>query len=69
MTCTKCRYEFCWLCMKKYTFNHYDIYNFRGCPGMRFGKFNLTQPLLGKKNVGRIHLSSSFGILDLFFLV
>lgn len=24
MTCTKCRYQFCWLCLKKYNINHFD---------------------------------------------
>jgi ariadne-1 len=38
MKCVNCNYEFCWLCMKKYISDHYAYYNFRGCPGMRYGK-------------------------------
>ena len=36
MKCTNCEFCFCWLCLRKYTPNHYSIYNVKGCPGMRF---------------------------------
>jgi len=36
MKCVNCNFEFFWLCMKNYTQDHYAIYNFRGCPGMRY---------------------------------
>ena len=36
MKCTNCSFEFCWLCLEEYTTEHYSLYNFRGCPGMRF---------------------------------
>lgn len=36
MHCVNCNFEFCWLCLKKYTSNHYALYNLKGCPGMRF---------------------------------
>ena len=36
MKCINCGFNFCWLCLKEYTSNHYSIYNTRGCPGMRF---------------------------------
>lgn len=39
MTCVSCNHQFCWLCMEKYTNDHFAIYNVRGCPGMRFGIF------------------------------
>jgi len=41
MKCINCNFEFCWLCMNRYTEDHYAIYNFRGCPGMRFSKIKL----------------------------
>lgn len=36
MTCYACRHEFCWICGKTYTEDHYYFYNFRGCPAMIF---------------------------------
>ena len=38
MKCVNCQMEFCWLCMNKYSNEHYSLYNFTGCPGMRFSK-------------------------------
>jgi hypothetical protein len=37
ITCYVCKYEFCWLCLKKYSTDHYFIYNYNGCAGMLFG--------------------------------
>jgi len=36
MTCQFCRYEFCWLCRGRYTENHYEVWNFLGCPGAMY---------------------------------
>ena len=36
MHCINCGYDFCWLCLKHYTQNHYAMYNVSGCPGMRY---------------------------------
>jgi hypothetical protein len=36
MTCKKCKFQFCWLCLKKYSRHHYKYYNCFGCPGMQF---------------------------------
>lgn len=37
MTCSSCKYEFCWLCGGKYSSNHFDVFNVLGCPGMQSG--------------------------------
>lgn len=39
MTCTRCHYEFCWLCSRKYSSKHYEWYNFCGCPSMQYRNF------------------------------
>jgi len=35
MTCTHCRYQWCWVCGEEYTSNHYSGYFF-GCPFVQF---------------------------------
>jgi hypothetical protein len=32
MRCTKCNYQFCWLCLGRYTDIHYRWWNMIGCP-------------------------------------
>ena len=44
MHCTRCNYDFCWLCMRHYKPDHYKWYNIFGCPLMQF------QQLQWKKN-------------------
>jgi len=34
--CINCQYDFCWLCNKGYTDDHYANYNVAGCPGMQY---------------------------------
>ena len=36
MSCSRCNYQFCWLCLKKYSQNHYKSYNLFGCPGKQY---------------------------------
>jgi E3 ubiquitin-protein ligase RNF19A len=33
MTCQRCRYEFCWMCMGRYSEHHFEWWNVFGCPG------------------------------------
>jgi hypothetical protein len=51
MKCINCNYEFCWLCLKEYESIHYALYNFRGCPGMRFCNNILKKIQRKRKNV------------------
>ena len=34
--CTRCNYDFCWLCRGKYNQYHYKWFNILGCPNMQF---------------------------------
>ena len=33
MTCTRCNYQFCWICLGSYSDCHFSWYNIFGCPG------------------------------------
>lgn len=46
--CLNCNHEFCWLCLKEFEDDHYAIYNFTGCPGLKYGKqaYNNISPYL-----------------------
>ena len=53
MTCTSCKYQWCWLCEEQYSYGHYD----RGkCKGYQFTvadnlkEANLIQPQIGINN-------------------
>jgi len=37
MTCSNCKFEFCWLCGGRYSSSHFDVFNVLGCPGMQSG--------------------------------
>ena len=36
MTCSSCRYEFCWICKGPYTDSHFEVWNIFGCPGAQY---------------------------------
>lgn len=38
MNCSSCKYDFCRICLRENTFNHYEWYNIFGCPKMKFSK-------------------------------
>lgn len=38
IVCGCCDFNFCWLCLKEHEEDHYSLYNFSGCPGLRYGK-------------------------------
>ena len=35
MTCVECKFQWCWLCQKKYSYNHYSV---GSCKGLQFEK-------------------------------
>jgi hypothetical protein len=35
MICSKCKYEFCWICGAKYDVDHFNRSNVFGCSGMQ----------------------------------
>ena len=35
ITCFNCGYKFCWLCLEECSNEHFNLYNFTGCPGMK----------------------------------
>merc|ERR1719427_2221004 len=48
MTCSSCRYEFCWICRGKYLSEaHFSDWNVFGCPG---GQFNSNARSLANCN-------------------
>ena len=40
MHCTRCKYDFCWLCNREYKPGHYEWYNLIGCPMMMYTRLN-----------------------------
>jgi hypothetical protein len=40
MTCTRCKYQFCWLCGREYGKYHFAFWNLRGCPGLQDGSLS-----------------------------
>lgn len=43
MVCTACKYEFCWLCEKKYTETHYRYDPRNPCGGRMFTDYNVSK--------------------------
>lgn len=54
MSCTRCHYEFCWICGEKYTRRHYKNYNIFGCPGLMYNNIKRS------KSFVRFHRFKSF---------
>ena len=48
MMCTNCKYEFCWICLQKYTDNHFSWWNCCGCPGMDYMERNSCNNKCGR---------------------
>ena len=38
MTCPRCHYQFCWICLGEYSLRHFQWYNILGCPNMQYSE-------------------------------
>eukprot|EP01104_Vermistella_antarctica_P004757 TRINITY_DN15189_c0_g1_i1.p1 TRINITY_DN15189_c0_g1~~TRINITY_DN15189_c0_g1_i1.p1 ORF type:complete len:693 (+),score=151.26 TRINITY_DN15189_c0_g1_i1:187-2265(+) len=45
MTCANCGHQYCWLCLKEYTTDHFEYGNTAGCPGLMFTDENGDMPV------------------------
>ena len=52
MTCTECKYQWCWLCEGKYEEGHFASGT---CDGLQFAKINYLSEKKAKPNIGRFH--------------
>lgn len=66
MTCTRCSYEFCWICGGKYTKRHFKKLNIFGCPGMLYQNFKRDKNL--KKKLYQIKLLTFLKVIGFFIL-
>ena len=67
ITCTRCRYEFCWICSRKYSKRHYKPYNIFGCPGMMYRTFQRDKNF--KKKLLQIRIFNFLKALAYFILI
>jgi hypothetical protein len=40
LRCSRCAFEFCWLCLEEYTDNHFAWWNLAGCPLLHLDRFS-----------------------------
>lgn len=50
MICVVCKHQFCWICNKDYSHNHYSKFNPFGCPGLQFSEVSLCNYSCRKLN-------------------
>ena len=67
MTCTRCRYEFCWVCGGKYSKRHFKKLNIFGCPGMMYQNVQRDKNL--KKKLIMARFLTVFKILATILLI
>ena len=41
MTCSRCHYQFCWICLGQYSSRHYEWFNLFGCPNMQYSRIRI----------------------------
>ncbi len=40
LRCSRCTFEFCWLCLSQYSEHHFSWWNLRGCPLLHLDRFS-----------------------------
>jgi hypothetical protein len=66
MSCSRCYYEFCWICGEKYSRRHFKNYNIFGCPGLMYTNIKRSKSFV---RIHRLKYAIKFFFSCLIFIV